>query len=715
MKLFPLVLQASLVTSVAMASVQADETELDTITVNANVFGKSANQVAQPVTVLTDEDLERQRAGSLGETLGLQSGINNSSYGAAVGRPVIRGLGGARVKILQGGIDTLDASAVSPDHSVSVDTQSATQIEVLRGPATLRYGSGAFGGVVNVIDNRIPNGENRDASDPNTEIKVGYDSVNQGKTLGLKNAGQINDFHWAFSANTFSSDEYKIPDLKERSDHDDGHEDDHDGGHEDEHEENSDVLAGSDISKRNNFTLGTSYVFESGFAGIAISRSASEFGLPGHVHHEEPGDDEHEDEEEEGARIDMMQTRVDIDSRFDQPFAGSEHIKVQLGMNDYAHDEIEDGVVGTKFRRKGFEGRAEILLEPISNISHAVGLQIGQDTYEALGDEAIVPVTDSQTAGVFWLAETTLRQWTIEAGARLEQTQRSPDQPSTLHDSCSSTGLELADYDDKSYQNNSLSLGATRPLFDSPESGWQIRASVTSASRAPATEELFSCGAHGATQTFDVGNPNLISEQAFNIDLGIEKVRGDLTAAFNVYRNSINDFIYAQNSGLVVEDFDQYEYVQQDASFVGGEIDLAYQLGSGWALTAMADGVRGTLDSDDANGDDQLPRLPADRFGLGIEVSGTNFLSGASNWTVYSQLIQVQKQDQVAVNEEPTDGYSLLSAGISYHAVLASSEYSIDLKGTNLLNEEVRQHTSFVKDLAPQPGRGVSLGLTAAF
>jgi iron complex outermembrane receptor protein len=277
-----------------------------------------------------------------------------------------------------------------------------------------------------------------------------------------------------------------------------------------------------------------------------------------------------------------------------------------------------------------------------------------------------------------------------------------------LHDSCSSTGLELADYDDQSYQNNSLSLGAIRPLFDSPESGWQIRGSVTSASRAPVTEELFSCGAHGATQTFDVGNPNLVSEQAFNIDLGIEKVRGDLTAASNVYRNSINDFIYAQNSGLVVEDFDQYEYVQQYASFVGGEIDLAYQLGSGWALTAMADGVRGTLDSDDANGDDQLPRLPADRFGLGIEVSGTNFLSGASNWTVYSQLIQVQKQDQVAVNEEPTDGYSLLSAGISYHAVLASSEYSIDLKGTNLLNEEVRQHTSFVKDLAPQPGRGVA-------
>ena len=708
MKLFPLVLKASFVTSVVVSSVQADEAELDSITINANVFGKSANQVAQPVTILTEEELERQRAGSLGETLGLQSGINNSSYGAAVGRPVIRGLGGARVKILQGGIDTMDASAVSPDHGVNVDTQSATQIEVLRGPATLRYGSGAFGGVVNVIDNRIPNGESRDELEPNTEIKLGYDSVNQGKTLGLKNAGQINNFHWAFSANTFSSDEYKIPDLKDH--------DDHEEGHEDEHEEHSDVLENSDISKRNNFTFGTSYVFDSGFAGIAISRSESEFGLPGHVHHDDH--DEHGDGHEEehgGARIDMVQTRVDIDSRFDQPFAGSEHIKVQLGMNDYAHDEIEDGIVGTRFSRKGFEGRAELLLEPVLNITHALGIQIAQDTYEAIGNEAVVPVTDSQTAGIFWLGETTLDQWTLEVGARTEQTQRSPDQPSAIHNSCTDTGLDPADYDDKSYQNNSLSFGATRSLFDSPESGWQLRGSVTTASRAPATEELFSCGAHGATQTFDVGNPNLVSEQDFNIDFGIEKVRGDLTAAINIYRNNINDFIYAQNSGVVVDDYDQYQYVQQDASFVGGEIDLAYQLGNGWALTAMADGVRGTLDSADASGDDQLPRMPADRFGCGVEVAGTNFVHGATNWTLYSQWIQVQKQDQVAVNEDPTDGYSLLSAGISYHTMLAKSEYSIDLKGTNLLDVEVRQHTSFVKDLAPQPGRGISLGLTAAF
>jgi len=705
MKFFPLVLKTSLVTSIAMASVQADETELDSITVNANVFGKSAHQVAQPITILTEEELERQRAGSLGETLGLQSGINNSSYGAAVGRPVIRGLGGARVKVLQGGIDTMDASAVSPDHGVNVDTHSATQIEVLRGPATLRYGSGAFGGVVNVIDDRIPNGE-KDELDNNNEVRLGYDSVNKGKTLGLKHAGQMNSFHWAFSANTFSSDEYAIPDLKEHSEH------------EDEHEEHSDVLENSDISKRNNITLGTSYVFDSGFAGIAISRSASEFGLPGHVHHDEDEHEhegEHEEEEHHGARIDMVQTRIDVDSRFDQPFAGTEHIKVQVGMNDYAHDEIEEGVVGTRFKRKGFEGRAELLLKPVANITQAVGVQIAQDTYEAVGDEAVVPATDSQSAGIFWLGETTLDQWALEVGVRTEQTKRSPDQPSSIHNSCSSTGLDPADYDDKNFQNNSLSLGVMRPLFNSPESGWQLRGSITSASRAPATEELFSCGAHGATQTFDIGNPNLASEQAFNIDVGIEKVRGDLTAAINLYHNNINDFIYAQNSGLEVDEFSQYQYVQQDASFLGGEIDLAYQIGRGWALTAMADGVRGTLDRADASGDNQLPRMPADRIGLGIEVSGVSFLNGASNWTLYSQITQVQKQDQVAMNEESSDGYNLLSAGIGYQMILAKSEYSIDLKGSNLLDAEVRQHTSFVKDLAPQAGRGVSLGLTARF
>lgn len=719
MKLFPLVFKASVVTSVMIVSVQAKDKqaeseqeplqELDSITVNANIFGKSASDISQPVTVLTEEELERQRAGSLGETLGLQPGINNSSYGAAVGRPVIRGLGGARVKVLQGGIDTMDASAVSPDHGVNVDTYSATQVEVLRGPATLMYGSGAFGGVVNVIDDRIPNGENGDEFDHNNEVKMGYDSVNQGKTLGLKHRGNVDGFHWAFSANTFSSDEYKIPEPK----HDDDHE-------EEGHEEHSDVLENSDISKRNNFTFGTSYVFDSGFAGIAISRSESEFGLPGHVHHhEEHEGEEHDDEEhgEEGggARIDMVQTRIDLDSRFDQPFSGAKHLKVQLGMNDYAHDEIEGGEVGTEFRRKGYESRVELLLEPVADISQAVGIQVAQDTYEAIGDEAVVPVTDSESYGIFWLGETTLDQWTVEVGARADLVKRSPEQPDMIDSSCAATGLDPEDFDDQSYQNNSLSFGLMRPLFDSPEAGWQLRGSVTSASRAPATEELFSCGAHAATQTFDIGNPNLDSEQAFNIDIGVEKVRGDLTAAFNLYSNSINNFIYAQNSGLEVDELAQYQYVQQDASFVGGEIDLAYQLGSGWALTAMADGVRGELDDKDASGNDQLPRMPADRIGLGIEVSGSHFLYGASNWTVYSQLIQVQKQDQVALNEEATDGYNLLSAGISYHTMLAKSEYSIDLKGTNLLDAEVRQHTSFVKDLAPQPGRGVSLGLTARF
>lgn len=717
MKLFPVVLKASFVASVAVSStvpfVQAEEKELESITVNANIFGKSVQEISQPVTVLSEEALDRQRAGSLGETLALQPGINNSSYGSAVGRPVIRGLGGARVKILQGGIDTMDASSVSPDHSVNVDTHSASQVEVLRGPATLMYGSGAFGGVVNVIDGRVPNGNNRDETDLNNEVTLGFDTVNHGKTLGLKHRGQQDKFHWALNANTFSSDEYSIPDLKEHEDHEEeGHEEGHD-------ESDSNVLENSDISKRDNITLGTSYVFESGFAGIAISRSESEFGLPGHVHHhDEHEGEEHDDEEhgeEGGARIEMLQTRLDFDSRFDQPFQGSEHLKLQLGMNNYQHKEIEDGATGTKFTRKGFEGRAELLFEPTANIVNAIGIQVAQDTFEAIGDEAVVPVTDSESYGIFWLGETQLQQWTVELGARIDFVKRSPEQPDTIHNNCIATGLTPSDYDDQSYHNNSLSLGLVRPLFDAPESGWQVRGSITSASRAPATEELFSCGAHAATQTFDIGNPNLDAEQAFNIDVGIEKVRGDFTAAFNLYTNSINDFIYAQNTGSEVDELAEYVYVQQDAKFVGGEIDLAYQFAKGWAVTAMADGVRGKLNDSDASGNDELPRMPADRIGLGIEVSGASFLQGASNWTLYSQLIQVQKQDQIAVNEEVTEGYNLLTAGISYQVMLASSEYNIELKGTNLLDEEVRQHASFVKDLVPQAGRGLNLGVSAKF
>lgn len=691
--------------------------QLENVVISAHSFDQGQDEMAQPATLLTDEALDRQRASNLGETLSAQPGINNSSYGSAVGRPVVRGMSGARVKVLQDGIDSLDASSISPDHGVNADTFSATKIEVLRGPATLMYGSGAFGGVVNVVDERVPTGRSGSQSEAETALRLQYDSVNQGKTLGINNSGsvslsQTDEVHWRLSGSHFRSDEYELPELAEHEEHEEGET-------EEEHEEHASEakLANSDVSFNNNLTLGMSYVFPSGYAGIAVSESKSEYGLPGHVHHEEHTEGETEEEQEQhesdGARIEMRQQRIDLDSRFDRPMAGIEAAKFRIGFNNYRHDEIEDGAVGTKFRRNGYEGRSEFLLSPMANISQVVGLQFGQDTFKAVGEggasESTVPKTDSTNLGLFWLGKTQLDNWGLELGARLEQTQLSPDQPESIHADCSSStsnfGLSVDQYQDKDFNTHSLSFGVVRDFAISNADDWQLTAAVTSAQRAPSTQELFSCGAHAATQTFDVGNPDLEAEQALNFEVGIRKTQGDLTTALNIYQNQISDFIYAQNSGTEVDEFGLYQYVQQDATFVGGELNLAYQVVNGMTLTAMADRVRA----------DDLPRIPADRIGLGFELSTLAMFSMPTDLILYGQWQQVQKQDQVAENEEVSLGYDLVSMGLSYQALLAKSEYRIDLKANNLLDEEVRQHTSFVKEQAPQPGRNVSLGLAINF
>ena len=690
--------------------------QLDKVVISAHSFDQGQDEMAQPATLLTDESLNRQRASSLGETLSAQPGIHNSSYGSSVGRPVVRGMSGARVKVMQDGIDTLDASSVSPDHGVNTDIHSAKKIEVLRGPATLMYGSGAFGGVVNVVDERIPTG----LSEPETQIRMQYDGVNEGKTVALKHAdysrlSEGDEWHWKVSASHSRSDEYELPELKE---HDEEHEE---GESEAEHEEHAsqDVLANSDVSYSNNVTLGTSYVFSSGYVGIALSQSKGEFGLPGHVHHDEHEDgeteEEHAEHESDGARIKMRQHRIDLDSRIEEPVAGIDAVKFRLGFNDYRHDEVEGGEVVTEFRRRGYEGRSELLLSPQksfwqSELSQAVGIQFSQDTFKAGGEEAggenpIVPETDSTAVGVFWLGKTKISDWGIELGARLEQAQLSPDQPDSINTACGLQGLSRNQYKNKDFSTHSVSLGLVRDLKLDASQGWQVTGSLTSAQRAPTTQELFSCGAHAATQTFDVGNPDLKVEKAMNLELGLRKTQGRLATALNVYQNQISDFIYAQNTGIEVDEFGQYQFVQTDVTFKGAEIELAYELLDGLMLTAMADRIRA----------DDLPRIPADRIGLGFEMSSMALFSVASDWMLYGQWQQVQKQNQVADNEEVSLGYDLLSLGITYQTMLAKNEYRIDLKANNLLDEEIRQHTSFVKEQAPQPGRNVSLALSLNF
>ena len=724
----------------AQENVELDHVELDKVRVTATPTNQSQSEIVQPSIVLTGEELDRYRAESLGDTLAQQPGVHNASYGTAVGRPVIRGLGGARVKVLQSGLEAMDASSVSPDHAVAVHLHDAKQVEVLRGPASLLYGNGAFGGVVNVVDDRVPSAQENDGVE--TNVRLGINSVNDGQEIALSNQGKKGPWRWHAAAAETKADEYRIPsDAGEIHREEDGEIERHDA--------EGKRLENSDIDHNRQFSLGGSYEFGNGnLVGIAVSHMESEFGLPGHGHedehdeeheegeeHEEEGE-EHGHEEEEGpARVELESTRVDLAGLFNNPFAGAESLSVKLALTDYEHtegheeahgeeehDEEEEHEEGeehedehehgpTTFKNKAQDLRAELVLEEMLGMTHVVGSQISYSEFSAKGEEALVPETDTQNLGLFWLGEKQFNKLTLNLGARFDSVSHDPENPGELDSAC---GFSAADVDKTDFSNHSVSVGLLQELSD----GWQVAGSVTSAQRAPAAEELFSCGAHEATLSYDIGNPDLDEEQALNLDVSLRKNSGALTGSLSVYRNQINDFIFqnavVEGGELLVEDgLQAYRFEQDEVTLTGAELQLAYQLNDAFELTALADGVRGKLDNDD-----YLPRMPADRLGLGV-----NFET--EGWTAYAQHMFVAKQDRTAtfgvdaeggdIEEIETDSYQLLTAGVGYLITTQSAEYRIDLQGNNLLNEEVRYHTSFVKDLTPQPGRGFKLAFNARF
>ena len=694
--------------------------ELDTVRVTATPTNQSQAELVQPALVLSGEQLDRQRADSLGETLAQQPGVSSSSFGAAVGRPVIRGLGGARVKVLQSGMEAMDASSVSPDHAVAVHTHGARQIEVLRGPATLLYGNGAFGGVVNVVDDRVPHADDHDGSE--TQLRLGVNSVNDGRELAIRHEGKQQRWHWHLDAAASRSDDYRIPaeagEIHREAD-----------GEVEQHDAEGKRLDNSDIEHNRQLTLGGSYELGGGsHIGLAASYLESAFGLPGHGHaeeHEEAGAAEEHHQQEGPARVDLQQSRIDLDALIMRPFTAAQSLNVQLAVTDYehseghaeVHDEAQQADAGheehapTTFSNQAQDLRLELVLEPLAGVSHVFGTQLTNKQFSAMGGEALVPETDSQDLALFWLAETQWRDTTLELGARLDAVSHDPDQPGSVAAEC---GFSSRDVNHKAFTNHSLSLGLIHNLGH----GWQLAGSLTSAQRAPAVEELFSCGAHESTLSYDIGNPELKEEQALNVDLSLRKNSGRFTTGLSVYQNQIDDFIYqnavVENGALLqLEELQAYQFQQQQATLTGAELQMAYDLADYWQLTAMADSVRGKL----KNGD-YLPRLPADRVALGV-----NFES--LNWGAFAQHMLVAKQDRLAsfgraadgseLQENATDSYQQLGAGVSYRISSAVAEYRIDLSGTNLLNEDIRYHSSFVKDRVAQPGRGVRLGLTARF
>ena len=619
-------------------------------------FQQSEAETAMPVGVLDGEALRERIGNSLGETLQNEIGVNNASFGTGVGHPVIRGQTGNRVKVLQNGVGTTDAAALNPDHAEAVNTQLAERLEVIRGPSALLYGSGAVGGVVNVIDNRIPESL---PAEPSLVLQQTRDNVsNQDQTLVRIDAAAGNvAFHLdAFTSRNdnveisgYAIDEEAVEELEElihehleeahEDDHDDDHDDDHE--HEEEEVENTFGYIGNSDARSDGGNIGFSFVGDNGFFGFSVSEVSKEYGLPigvhAHAHHEEEHDeheeedhdddhdddhDEHEEhaEEVEFVRIAMDKTRYDFKGELQLDDGFIESVRASMGITDYMHDEIEifeDGEreVGTRYENEGTEGRVTMTHVPVGNWSGVWGLQFTDNVFSTTGEEAFIPKSDINSVGFFGVERYTNGSLTGEIGLRFEDNSVDPNGRCEYSGNATSlSGSVLYDLDNES----NLLFGASR------------------SQRAPTVEELYSnvdagsCAPeehhehlvlHAATNLLEVGNPMLEEETSANLEFGYRKYGGSFTGEFSAYHNQIDNFIFLDLTGEEFEEQPLASYMARDASFTGIEGEVNFNVMES-GDSSLEFGVFGDLVNAEFDSGGYVPRIPAAKLGAKLRWFG---------------------------------------------------------------------------------------------
>ncbi|WP_373986765.1 TonB-dependent receptor [Duganella sp. BuS-21] len=630
------------------------------VVVTANPFGNSANdQILAPAKVLAGDELRDKSGSSLGETLSQELGVSASAFGAGASRPIIRGMEGARVKMLENGMAVSDVSGRSNDHAVAAEGATAQQIEILRGPAALLYGSGAIGGLVNVVNERIPT-----ALEPKLtgQLEARGSTVDNGRNASGTLDGSVDHLAWHVDGNFRNADDYKIPGNRVENDPDSA----------------SGRLPHSDTRSRSG-GVGGSYIDNWGFVGVSVSHLSNLYGIPS----------------DEGSKIDQKQTRYDIDSLVKAPLAGFETFKFKAGYTDYEHAEIgQDGLPEVEFKNRSLETRFELTHKPVAGWHGTFGVQTENTNFSALSAEGgpdTVPVTRSTSNAAFLVEETDFGPVKFNAGGRVERVKREP-----------VTGV------DRSFTLQSASVGGMWPFVH----GYALGATLSYAQRAPSTEELYSSGPHDATVTFDIGNADFKKETSRNIEVNIQKTTGLVRWKANVFRNKVSDFIYGHITGNLLDEegnpgdeLRERIFEQADATVQGAEAELEYNpTGAGWSGRLFADTSHGKLDHGGS-----LPLQPATRVGI-----STAYKMG--DWRAGLSLVHAQSQDRLASFEtSDTPSYNQVNANVSYTQKLGNYDLTWFLLAKNLTNDEIRVSTSVLKDISPLPGRNLVFGVRAKF
>jgi iron complex outermembrane recepter protein len=650
-------------------------------------------------SVMTGEDLQREVRVQIGDTLTSLPGVSATSFTPGASRPVLRGLQGERVRVLVDGIGSIDASNTSADHAVTIDPLTAERIEVLRGPAVLLFGSQASGGVVNVIDHRIP----RELPEHGYHVDLigGLGSAADERSVGAAVDVALGGRLVLHADGSFrKSDDLRTggfvlaPAL--RAEQLEIAEEEASEGHLEEAEEALALAAlrgeiPNSAAEQRSGGIGLSYVGERLTLGASYSRFESDYGVPlrpGAAHHH--GEDEEEEEEGHGeapVTIGLEQNRYDLRGQYDFDGGFFDDARLRIGVSDYEHTEFEGDEVGTVFKAKGVEGRFELSQRERNGWRGASGVQYFERDLEAIGEEAFVPPNRSSQLGLFTVQEVDLGRFSLEGGARFERTEQRDDLNDIKRD----------------FDTFSVAAGGS---FE-PEPRVKLGFNLSRTARAPAAEELFSNGPHVATQAFEIGDPNLGVEKATGAEAYVRVERAGLEIGATVFATWFDDFIYQDSTGEEQDELPVFRYFQRDARFYGVEVEGSARLfevaGVRFIADAVADYIRATL----KNGG-PVPRIPPLRLLGGLEAQSERFDGRLEvEWT--------SRQNRVAAFETETDGFTLVNASLAWRPWGRERETVLTLLANNIFDVEARRHASFTKDFVPLAGRDFRLSARFSF
>lgn len=660
------------------SSAPTDEVTLAELHIVSSPFAESAGEYSQSVTVLAGEALHRREGPALGDMLDGLPGVSSTAFGPGASRPIIRGLGGERIRVLTDGLGTIDVSGASPDHAVSLEPALGERIEVLRGPSTLLYGSSAVGGVVNIVSDRVPS--ERAIAPLSGSLEGRHDSVSDGRTMLASLHGGAGSFAWNAAGLWRDADDVDIPGFAEHRHGEDAGDPDHEDGE-------RGTLADSAI-RTHSLSLGSTWFLDTASAGLAYSRFDTRYGVPGHEHHAEDGGTA-QPGGHDGVSIDLVQDRWDLRVQRDEPFGIFRRAKFSAGFADYTHRELEGEQVGTRFDTRGAEARLELLHQPIGPLQGVLGIQYSDVRLDAAGEEAFMPPTRTRNGALFLLEEIPTDSVRWQFGARVEA------QDIAVREGAGVSRDDIA---------VSLSAGGVWSLSEA----WAVAFSLTRNERLPTAQERFADGPHAATASYGIGDPDLGNERSTGIDLELRRRLGIFTGSVSAFVNDFGAFIFEDRTGEVIDGLPVYRHVSHRARLHGAEAQVTWhahdQGGRGLDIYMLTDVVRGSNESSDT----ALPRLPPWRIGFG-------FASVLGRWILGAEARHVFEQTHVAPYEETSDDYTLLSAHVSVAVPVDGGSFTIFLRGSNLTDAEARPHTSFLKEVAPLPGRNITLGARWAF